>query len=181
MWKQAAMTFVSQWALIRIVTSTACMHYTGVLACLDGYMNIALEQTEEYVNGQLKNKYGDAFIRGNNGNSAICLASFPGHSGRQCLRCATFSNLPVPSYTYMRGGWINLTCLAMLSRNFVATCSSFSFVHPKHLIAIELSGEYTKYQGILAHVQTGPLSFGGAWERGYCLLRVHNRRRVSNS
>ncbi|KOB75235.1 putative membrane-associated protein [Operophtera brumata] len=26
----------------------------------------ALEQTEEYVNGQLKNKYGDAFIRGNN-------------------------------------------------------------------------------------------------------------------
>jgi U6 snRNA-associated Sm-like protein LSm6 len=62
--------------------------YRGVLACLDGYMNIALEQTEEYVNGQvlalsfiililriiiiiifllqLKNKYGDAFIRGNN-------------------------------------------------------------------------------------------------------------------
>ena len=41
----------------------------GVLACLDGYMNIALEQTEEYVNGQLKNTYGDAFIQGNNGNS----------------------------------------------------------------------------------------------------------------
>lgn len=39
----------------------------GVLACLDGYMNIAIEQTEEYVNGQLKNKYGDAFLRGNNG------------------------------------------------------------------------------------------------------------------
>ncbi|KAH9623691.1 hypothetical protein KSS87_012171 [Heliosperma pusillum] len=38
----------------------------GILACLDGYMNIAMEQTEEYVNGQLKNKYGDAFIRGNN-------------------------------------------------------------------------------------------------------------------
>lgn len=30
-------------------------------------MNIAIEQTEEYVNGQLKNKYGDAFLRGNNG------------------------------------------------------------------------------------------------------------------
>lgn len=30
-------------------------------------MNIALEQTEEYVNGQLRNKHGDAFIRGNNG------------------------------------------------------------------------------------------------------------------
>jgi U6 snRNA-associated Sm-like protein LSm6 len=31
-------------------------------------MNIAMEQTEEYINGQLKSKYGDAFIRGNNGN-----------------------------------------------------------------------------------------------------------------
>ncbi len=41
--------------------------FSGVLACLDGYMNIAMEQTEEYVNGQLKSKYGDAFIRGNNG------------------------------------------------------------------------------------------------------------------
>jgi U6 snRNA-associated Sm-like protein LSm6 len=30
-------------------------------------MNIAMQQTEEYVNGQLKNKYGDAFIRGNDG------------------------------------------------------------------------------------------------------------------
>ena len=34
-------------------------------------MNIALEQTEEYVNGQLKNKYGDAFIRGNNGRFEV--------------------------------------------------------------------------------------------------------------
>lgn len=33
-------------------------------------MNIAIEQTEEYVNGQLKNKYGDAFLRGNNGESS---------------------------------------------------------------------------------------------------------------
>lgn len=41
-------------------------HSKGVLACLDGYMNLALDQTEEYQNGQLKNKYGDAFIRGNN-------------------------------------------------------------------------------------------------------------------
>lgn len=29
-------------------------------------MNIAMEQTEEYVDGQLKAKYGDCFIRGNN-------------------------------------------------------------------------------------------------------------------
>ena len=44
----------------------------GVLACLDGYMNIAMEQTEEYVDGQLKTKYGDAFIRGNNGTIVFC-------------------------------------------------------------------------------------------------------------
>ena len=58
-----------------IVTATICntpvsdwsLFSEGVLACLDGYMNIAMEQTEEYVNGQLKNKYGDCFIRGNNG------------------------------------------------------------------------------------------------------------------
>ncbi|SAM75739.1 probable U6 snRNA-associated Sm-like protein LSm6 [Ustilago bromivora] len=40
--------------------------YRGVLSCLDGYMNIALEQTVEYVDGVQKNSYGDAFIRGNN-------------------------------------------------------------------------------------------------------------------
>ncbi|KAJ1821452.1 U4/U6-U5 snRNP complex subunit lsm6 [Coemansia sp. RSA 2599] len=40
--------------------------YKGVLACLDGYMNIAMEQTEEYVEGELRNRYGDVFIRGNN-------------------------------------------------------------------------------------------------------------------
>merc|ERR1712151_1006255 len=42
--------------------------YRGILACLDGYMNIAMEQTEEYdsVDHVLKNKYGDCFIRGNN-------------------------------------------------------------------------------------------------------------------
>ena len=40
----------------------------GVLACLDGYLNMALEQSEEYgVDGLLKAKYGDCFIRGNNG------------------------------------------------------------------------------------------------------------------
>ncbi|KAK4048094.1 glycogen synthase isoform 1 [Microbotryomycetes sp. JL201] len=34
--------------------------------CLDGYMNIALENTQEFVNGVHTNSYGDAFIRGNN-------------------------------------------------------------------------------------------------------------------
>ena len=34
---------------------------------VDGYMNIALEQAKEYVDGKLHRSYGDAFIRGNNG------------------------------------------------------------------------------------------------------------------
>ena len=45
--------------------------YRGVLACLDGHLNIAMEQTEEYLDGQLKNRYGDCFIRGNNGKFGI--------------------------------------------------------------------------------------------------------------
>lgn len=31
-------------------------------------MNIALEKTEEFVNGKLRRSYGDAFVRGNNGS-----------------------------------------------------------------------------------------------------------------
>lgn len=49
---------------------------TGVLSCLDGYMNIALEQTEEHVNGVVTNRYGDAFIRGNNGALICSLLTF---------------------------------------------------------------------------------------------------------
>ncbi|KAI9892812.1 MAG: U4/U6-U5 snRNP complex subunit lsm6 [Vezdaea aestivalis] len=40
--------------------------YKGELQSVDGYMNIALEKTEEYVDGKLRKKYGDAFVRGNN-------------------------------------------------------------------------------------------------------------------
>ncbi|KAH8198450.1 hypothetical protein TruAng_007382 [Truncatella angustata] len=41
--------------------------YKGELQSVDGYMNIALEKTEEYVNGVKRRTYGDAFVRGNNG------------------------------------------------------------------------------------------------------------------
>ncbi|CAK5006640.1 Sm domain-containing protein [Meloidogyne graminicola] len=49
-----------------VVKLNSGVDYRGILSCLDGFMNIALEQTEEYNGGQLKAKYGDAFIRGNN-------------------------------------------------------------------------------------------------------------------
>jgi U6 snRNA-associated Sm-like protein LSm6 len=41
--------------------------YRGILVCLDGFMNVAMEQAEEYSSGVLKSKLGDCFIRGNNG------------------------------------------------------------------------------------------------------------------
>ena len=49
-----------------VVKLNSGMEYHGVLSCLDGFLNLALEQTEEFVDGQLKNKFGDCFIRGNN-------------------------------------------------------------------------------------------------------------------
>ncbi|KAI5926876.1 U6 snRNA-associated Sm-like protein LSm6 [Camillea tinctor] len=36
--------------------------YKGELQSVDGYMNIALEKTEEYVNGTKRRTYGDAFL-----------------------------------------------------------------------------------------------------------------------
>jgi hypothetical protein len=47
---------------------------TGELQSVDGYMNIALEQTKEFVDGKLRRNYGDAFVRGNNGETdyAVC-------------------------------------------------------------------------------------------------------------
>ena len=49
-----------------LVKLNSGVDYRGIMSSLDGYMNIAMEQTEEYVDGQLKAKYGDCFIRGNN-------------------------------------------------------------------------------------------------------------------
>lgn len=49
-----------------VVKLNSGVDYRGVMACLDGFMNIAMEQTEEYVEGQLTQSYGEAFLRGNN-------------------------------------------------------------------------------------------------------------------
>lgn len=47
------------------------VYVKGVLSCLDGFMNIALEETQEVVEGVSRGKYGDAFIRGNNGSYSV--------------------------------------------------------------------------------------------------------------
>lgn len=52
----------------------------GELQSVDGYMNIALEKTQEFVNGKLRHNYGDAFVRGNNG-----LFHIPPVAGRSLL------------------------------------------------------------------------------------------------
>ena len=67
-----------------VVKLNSGVDYRGVLACLDGYMNIAMEQTEEYVNGSLKAKYGDCFIRGNNGNFSLRFRDSPLGEKHQC-------------------------------------------------------------------------------------------------
>jgi U6 snRNA-associated Sm-like protein LSm6 len=41
---------------------------------VDGYMNIALEGTREFVDGKMRRSYGDAFVRGNNGTFRKSLA-----------------------------------------------------------------------------------------------------------
>ena len=59
--------------------------YRGILVCLDGFMNVAMEQAEEYSEGSLKNKLGDCFIRGNNGARA----------GHCAARCCTAGRAPL--------------------------------------------------------------------------------------
>lgn len=51
----------------RIEMHPILIHCIGELQSVDGYMNIALEQTREFVEGKLRRTYGDAFVRGNNG------------------------------------------------------------------------------------------------------------------
>lgn len=59
--------------MVRVFQIVETLTQEGTLSCLDGYMNIAMEDTEEFVDGALKSAYGDAFIRGNNGAHIFCL------------------------------------------------------------------------------------------------------------
>lgn len=62
---------IGEQVLVKLNTG---MIFRGKLICLDGYMNIALENTEEVdENGTVS--YGDAFIRGNNVQFISALSS----------------------------------------------------------------------------------------------------------
>lgn len=58
------------WSLLP-TSAHANLKLLGELQSVDGYMNIALEKTEEHVNGVKKRSYGDAFVRGNNGGTYL--------------------------------------------------------------------------------------------------------------
>lgn len=47
-------------------------------------MNVALEETEEWAQGRLIAKYGDTFLRGNNGAYAAVAVTF-----KLTLQCST--------------------------------------------------------------------------------------------
>ena len=64
--------------------------YKGELQSVDGYMNIALEKCEEYVNGQLRRSYGDAFVRGNNGKNSPRSHFSENETDRMSLQCSIF-------------------------------------------------------------------------------------------
>lgn len=49
-----------------VVRLNSGVDYKGQLVCLDSFMNLAMEGTEEFEGERLKAKYGDAFLRGNN-------------------------------------------------------------------------------------------------------------------
>lgn len=70
---------------------------TGELQSVDGYMNIALEKTEEYVNGVKRRAYGDAFVRGNNGKLVSCYLS-----PKSISASGSFSKLRLQSCTSPR-------------------------------------------------------------------------------
>jgi hypothetical protein len=57
---------------------------TGLLTCLDGYMNVVLDQTEEWAGGRKTAEYGECFLRGNNGE------------------CASRQNMPVSLHSVVR-------------------------------------------------------------------------------
>eukprot|EP00762_Andalucia_godoyi_P003847 ANDGO_08491.mRNA.1 hypothetical protein len=50
-----------------VVKLSTGSEFRGVLAGIDPFMNVVMEQTEEFdENGKIRNRYGDTVIRGNN-------------------------------------------------------------------------------------------------------------------
>jgi U6 snRNA-associated Sm-like protein LSm6 len=71
-----------------VVKLNSGVDYRGILSCLDGYMNIALEQTEEYVNTAIRSSVATTSCTSqdkNVGHESIHLLS-----SRLCRRNSSF-------------------------------------------------------------------------------------------
>lgn len=119
-------------------------------------MNIAMEQTEEYVHGQLKAKYGDCFIRGNNG--AFVLAGVGGGEKRgevsDCSMCGRFDQQQPsascawwlnkrlhnkPKLTVENAGRVCVfvsVCIVSLSRKFKHACPKICLTNNQPSLSI---------------------------------------------
>jgi LSM domain len=108
----------------------------GVLACLDGYLNMALEQSEEYgVDGLLKAKYGDCFIRGNNGKPPTCLM----------IALAWLDSTRLGSYDYCRFVFVDLVACC----NACPRPSALCFHAKATIVAAEYgTGKVTRKNGL---------------------------------
>lgn len=60
-------------------------------------MNIALEKTQEFVEGKMRRNYGDAFVRGNNGmwTDSACSGASTGGADL-CVQSCTFPPIHEP-------------------------------------------------------------------------------------
>jgi hypothetical protein len=90
--------------------------FQGELQSVDGYMNIALEGTREFVDGKMRRSYGDAFVRGNNG--MLCLSPNALCISRTILLPRGFSSLKYSpllalvwqgSHTSCGNGWLMIS------------------------------------------------------------------------
>lgn len=69
----SGVVYKGRWDLYEKIRSDIA---AGELQSIDGYMNLALEKCEEHVDGVKKRSYGDAFVRGNNGEDVGQKAHF---------------------------------------------------------------------------------------------------------
>ncbi|RYG52092.1 hypothetical protein EON67_01990 [archaeon] len=66
-----------------------------MLAALDANLNLAMEQTEEWTDGVLTDRFGDAFIRGNNGTCAARHARVHAYCSVLCAADVKYTACPL--------------------------------------------------------------------------------------
>jgi U6 snRNA-associated Sm-like protein LSm6 len=97
------------------------IEFRGIMVSLDGYLNLALEQCEEYdINDQLHAVYGDSFIRGNNGKVFVTVLTFPSQNEKTEIY-SVHGEMLIRSNNKTDGVCIFFSCISWLY-----SCSFFS-------------------------------------------------------